>query len=144
MILRLSAHYYYPIKIQLQRILDSNPDFEWNSSESSQNYTRDICDGTLYKRFLAETAGLHHKALSFTINTDGVRLSDKSDIALWPVFLALNELPINKRFSFNNMIIAGSYIHNAFAEYLFLNSFFSSSKVCQLNQSQIFRSSYNR
>jgi len=34
-------------------------------------------------------------------------LSDKSDIALWPVFLAIYELPLNDRFCFNNVIIAG-------------------------------------
>lgn len=71
------------------------------------NHLSDVTDGLLYRQFqllCGENAG---RSFSFTINTDGVRLSDKSEIALWPVYLAINELGASERFSFNNVIIAG-------------------------------------
>ena len=93
----------------MQSIISRYPNVFANYTYSPKLTTlSDVIDGFLYQQFRLDCNS--NKAFSFTINTDGVHLSDKSDIALWPVFLAINELPLNERFSFNNVIIAGEFI----------------------------------
>ena len=51
---------------------------------------RDVTDGWEYlkhKHFLSEPANV-----SFLLNTDGVSLFRSSNISLWPIWLAVNEL----------------------------------------------------
>ena len=43
---------------------------------------------------------------SAQFNTDGVKLRKSSGVKLWPIYLALNELPANIRFHRENMILA--------------------------------------
>ena len=45
--------------------------------------------------------------ISFTWNTDGVPFFTSSNFSLWPLYLVINELPPKKRFSKDNMILAG-------------------------------------
>jgi hypothetical protein len=47
------------------------------------------------------------RAFTFTINTDGISKSDKSKCTIWPVFLTINELPLDQRFSLENTVVAG-------------------------------------
>lgn len=45
--------------------------------------------------------------ISAIFNTDGVPLYSSSSVKLWPIFLAVNELPPSERFAKGNMILAG-------------------------------------
>ena len=67
---------------------------------------KDISDGTIYSNFINSFSNSDH-IYSFTINTDGVSLADKSNLSIWPIFLIINELPIEERFFIDNIIIAG-------------------------------------
>ena len=46
-------------------------------------------------------------AFSFLLNTDGISSMKKSKLTIWPVFLVINELPIESRFCIDNVILAG-------------------------------------
>ncbi|CAF1043166.1 unnamed protein product [Brachionus calyciflorus] len=40
---------------------------------------------------------------------NGIELAEKSDISLWPMIFVINEIPIERRFSFDNIVIAGEF-----------------------------------
>ena len=76
----------------------------------ASNFIRDVCDGQLYNDLLNSKDGkeiLDHKAFTFIMNSDGIQLCQKSKKTIWPLFLAINELPIGERFCIDNVIIAG-------------------------------------
>ena len=68
----------------------------------------DIQDGLLYKRhfgsdgYFKDTSDKNKKTeihISFQINTDGVALFRSSKYSIWPIYLSVNELPPNCRYS---------------------------------------------
>ncbi|XP_015747175.1 PREDICTED: uncharacterized protein LOC107326937 isoform X1 [Acropora digitifera] len=68
----------------------------------------DIIDGKNYRRLCEPGQFLNNPALiSFIFNTDGAALYSSSGVSLWPVFLAINELPSPDRFSKRNMMLWG-------------------------------------
>lgn len=72
----------------------------------------DITDGAIYSDFLKSDNGpwlRNRKAFTFMINSDGISVSLKSKLTIWPVYLVINELPSEKRFCIDNVIIAGNY-----------------------------------
>ena len=80
---------------------------EYKNIPSSSNI-RDIIDGTEYKK-LKENGGFLTKNDNLTLlfNTDGIPLCKSSKVNIWPVFLAVNELPPEERFAKKNMIMWG-------------------------------------
>lgn len=58
------------------------------------------------------------------INTDGIALCNKSNLTLWPVFLCINEIEIEKRFAIENVIVAGSTFLDAIRYHYFANNFY--------------------
>ena len=44
---------------------------------------------------------IRHKPISMLFNTDGAPLFQSSGISLWPVFLAINEIPPTERLALN-------------------------------------------
>lgn len=76
---------------------------EENQRHTESEYINDIYDGKIYQTFRGEIeASSAMKAdinLTFIMNTDGVSLFQSSKKGtLWPVYLAINELPIKLRF----------------------------------------------
>lgn len=54
----------------------------------------DILDGKFYKKLCEKDGFLNcTNNISLIFNTDGAPLYSSSSISLWPVFLAVNELP---------------------------------------------------
>lgn len=69
---------------------------------------RDIVDGTEYKKYKQSGGFLTNEDnLTLLFNTDGISLYKSSKVNIWPVFLAINELPPNERFVKKNMILWG-------------------------------------
>ena len=70
---------------------------------------KDITDGKTYKQLSANGAFLDAKGsnISVSFNTDGIPLFSSSGVKLWPVYLTINELPPIRRFSRENVILAG-------------------------------------
>ncbi len=50
------------------------------------------------------------RPLTFGLNTDGVDLSKSSKVTLWPMFLALLELPLHLRYRPENLLLVGVYV----------------------------------
>ena len=71
--------------------------------EPNADRIKDIYDGSEYTKlcgpggFLCKH--LNPANLSFTINTDGVALFKSSSTNIWPIFLAINELPPHLRYT---------------------------------------------
>lgn len=105
-------YYHLDIEQQLKTILKK---FEKSDllSENNANDLKDISDGQIYKNLLNSEDGQLFKdgrALSFLINTDGISFCKKSKLAIWPVYMVINELPLHLRYSIENVILAGKLI----------------------------------
>lgn len=62
----------------------------------------DIIDGKYYKEYCGKGNFLEKDTnLSMLFNTDGAPLFQSSGISLWPVFLAINEIPPTERLALN-------------------------------------------
>ncbi len=73
---------------------------------SNENIISDIKDGSYYKDFIRS----HHNnenIYSFMVNTDGISLCDKSNLSIWPVYLAINELEQGDRYQMDNVLLSG-------------------------------------
>ena len=58
----------------------------------------DVYDGDGYRshqQFLSQPSNI-----SVLLNTDGVAMFRSSTVSLWPIWLAINELPQSKRYTF--------------------------------------------
>lgn len=109
---RLQIDYYVPIEQQLIRIFKSNPNlYNFNNLNRDENIIKDVYDGKIYKDFLKNQTDVVQDSKYFTLlfNTDGIEISRRSDVSIWPMIFVLNELPIEIRFCFENIIIAGNY-----------------------------------
>ena len=76
-------------------------------SEDLRDQTRKIISKTsnpIYKDYYAYP---NDNVYSLTMNIDGISLCDKSNLLIWPVFFAINEISIDSRCYFDNVIIAG-------------------------------------
>ncbi len=103
-------YYEFDIEEQLKSIMLKCKLSDFDKASIALDELCDITDGKIYKRILASSDGHLFKkkrAFSFTMNTDGVSVSKSSKNSMWPVFLTINELPIHKRFGFENVILAG-------------------------------------
>ena len=69
------------------------------SSQIKETY-RDITDGKLYQEICIQLdkSGFHW--LSCIFNADGVALYKSSKIDIWPIYIAINEIPAGERFFF--------------------------------------------
>ena len=74
----------------------------------SYSNIRDIVDGTEYKKFKENEGFLTSEDhLTLLFNIDGIPLCKSSKVNMWPVFLAINELPAEKWLSKKDMILWG-------------------------------------
>lgn len=64
----------------------------------------DIVDGLHYKHLLEQESDAF---ITLTINTDGIQPYCNAEKSIWPVTLVVNEIDRKKRYSFQNLIIAG-------------------------------------
>lgn len=69
----------------------------------------DIFDGNMYKKWDSPNGLLNGRYnLSYTFNTDGCTTGKSSTSSVWPIYVMLNELPINMRS--RNMILVGLWV----------------------------------
>ena len=100
------------IEQQLSKLLERDGIWakiqQFKNKTNSSSSIRDIVDGTVYKRY-KESGGFLTKEDNLTLlfNTDGIPLYKSSKVNIWPVFLAINELPPEERFAKKNMILWG-------------------------------------
>jgi hypothetical protein len=107
------------VKSQLQCILTKEGVWEKISTLKTEQQNlpdvqevaiRDIYDGIAYKRLCVPHAFLSNPfAISALFNTDGVQLYKCTGEKLWPIYLAVNELPVELRYCRENMVLIGMW-----------------------------------
>ena len=106
-----------PIVNQLQDLFSKqkfikNLNYRFNR-KTKHTVISDVYDGDLYKKHFENGGFLSDKRnISFIYNTDGVPVFKSSSFQIWPLYLAINELPPNYRFIKDNMILAGLWFGN--------------------------------
>ena len=93
--------YVLNINNQLKHLFERKDFYTQLEYARSQEYITDFKDGSLYKSVLESEDGKYFNskaACSFLINTDGIQISLKSKTSVWPVYLVINEIPIQNRF----------------------------------------------
>ena len=105
---------YYNMSIvdQIQNVIEKN-DYLFNIRTSQTQFDNidDVYDGEIYQNLLQTDDGdllKSGKAFTFILNTDGISVSDRSNLSIWPIYLAINEIPIANRYSIENIIIGGN------------------------------------
>ena len=109
--LSFSSYYYFNIETQIQRIFSKLNQDSFAEQTEEGDFLNDIHDGKIYSQFKEKhkEAIANKLVFSLSINTDGIKFADKSSLSLWPVFLTINELKLEERYSFENVIVAGIY-----------------------------------
>ena len=67
-----------------------------------------VCSGNLNGK-MYKNLGIGPFDLSYSLNTDGCQATNSSKLSIWPVYLAINELPVIQRN--RNMILAGLWVN---------------------------------
>ena len=64
-------------------------------------HVKNVIDGSEYRK-LCESSGIlaGSNCLSTLLNTDGIPIFNSSFVSVWPVFLAINEIPPRERYVF--------------------------------------------
>jgi hypothetical protein len=102
-------YYHLNIENQIKKIMSKFNEYELETADSSDEPV-DIIHGQIYKQLLESEDGVlfkHKKAISLIMNSDGISSFKKSKLTIWPVWININELPLSKRFSIDNTILAG-------------------------------------
>lgn len=97
--------YNFDIATQLDSILLNTDDlFLCRFPKQSSSPMTDIVDGDFYEKLLLQEG---NDFITLTMNIDGVQPNKGSDNSIWPVLLVINEIRKKKRFSQENLILAG-------------------------------------
>lgn len=91
----------------LEKILNSSKQAK-ASKNSHSSSLGDITDGSFYRFLLEEGQFLAgDSCISGIFNTDGIPLYSSTKVKLWPIFIAINDIPLCQRFARENMVLAG-------------------------------------
>jgi len=72
-----------------------------------ENIIRDIYDSSLYKEWMNNGFLADSNNISFSWYTDGVQVYKLSKISVWPIYLSINELPLEHRKKMENTLLVG-------------------------------------
>ena len=77
---------------------------------SKEDYINDVHDGEIYTELYNTELGYlfeKNEAFTLSLNTDGISICDESNVTIWPSIFVCNEIPKERRFCLDNIIIAG-------------------------------------
>ena len=86
--------------------------YRYNRKEENMDAIKDIYNGKEYKKmsqpngFLAQSKN----NFSFSMNVDGMKVSNSSNASAWPILLTINELPPHARKK--HMLLGGIWVEN--------------------------------
>ena len=63
-------------------------------------HVKDVVDGSEYRKLCESSGILPGSNCLSTLNTDGIPIFNSSSVSVWPVFLAINEIPPWERYVF--------------------------------------------
>ncbi|CAF0831338.1 unnamed protein product [Brachionus calyciflorus] len=117
---KLDIFYHVPLNDQVRRLFKKKVLPVQENLDNDLNIIEDVFDSEFYKSFKAsiEENGPKKTCYSLIFNTDGIELSNKSNISIWPVYLAINELPVETRYYIDNILITGILVSNGKPETL--------------------------
>lgn len=94
-------------------LLEANCDYYGkliNSKKSKNRTISNICDGKLYQRFVKSlNPNNKNSYASFVFNTDGAPLFESSTYSIWPIYVMINELPMEVKTK--NLILVGLWFN---------------------------------
>ena len=102
-----------PVVDQLKQLFNRDGFYDsikhrFNRIKQNTGNIEDIYDGLTYKNLMLPGKFLScPNNISFTWNTDGISVFKSSKFTIWPLYLAINELPMSKRWNDENIILAG-------------------------------------
>lgn len=73
----------------------------------TSDFISDIFDGEMYKTIRNVLGQQISNILTYTFNTDGVRVHKSTKNSMWPILLYINEVIPDQRFQVDNVILAG-------------------------------------
>ena len=117
-----------PIIPQLKRLFQrpsfvNNLNYKYTRKKININNFEDFYDGKIYKELEAQGFFVNPYNITFTWNTDGVRVFKSSGYNVWPFYLIINELPPHLRYKKENMMLVGLWFgHEAPKPNLFTTS----------------------
>ena len=83
-------------------------DLQHRFNRKNAKQLSDIYDGTAYQKLMEPNKFLSFPGnVSFSWNTDGISVFKSSKYSIWPLYFAINELPIHKRWCGDNLLLAG-------------------------------------
>ena len=99
---------------------------------SDSSTLQDITDGKCYRQLLEDGQFLaNENCISGLFNTDGNPLYKSTHVKLWPIFLAINEIPLRQRFSRESMLLVGIWQGKGSPPFLqYMNTF--GEEMCHL------------
>ena len=100
---KLPSLHSFSVTEQIQNILINNSDIDLLYDAKSPAL-QDIRDGGVYRSIRRTNSD---RVLTLTLNIDGVQPSRNAKSTIWPILLAINELPPKRRFSLENIILGG-------------------------------------
>ena len=100
---RLLSFRSFSVAEQIQSILSNNQDADLLYDAKSTALC-DIRDGAIFRSLRKKNSD---RVLTLTLNIDGVQPSRNSQSSIWPVLLVVNELPPERRFALENIILGG-------------------------------------
>ena len=89
---------------QLSSIISTNYHFMNLNKRFTSDVMKDICDGELHRK-VQEIC--QDPFITLTLNIDGIQPNKGSKKTIWPILLVVNEIPLQYRFSPENLILAG-------------------------------------
>lgn len=115
----------------LEKIFDTKKRAK-TAKASNCSTLSDITDGKYYRHLLDDGQFLANgNCISGMFNTDCIPLYKSAHVKLWPIFLAVNEIPLRQRFSRENMILVGIWQGKGSPPFLqYMNSF--GEEMCSL------------
>ena len=115
----------------LEKIFDTKKRAK-NAKTSDSSILSDITDGSYYRHLLDDGQFLaNENCISGIFNTDGIPLYKSAHVKLWPIFLAINEIPLRQRFARENMVLVGIWQGKGSPPFLqYMNKF--GEEMCSL------------
>ena len=107
---RLGIYYFLPLKPQIKMLFDKKVLPVTRDLNKNDEFISDVFDSNIYQDFLnKENPNRTNKKKSMSLNSDGISLCEKSNLAIWPVYLNINEIDKESRFHIDNTLIAGKF-----------------------------------
>ena len=85
----------------------SDIQYRFERVKKKKENTKDVYDGQLYKNMVEKGILNSPDNISFLFNTEGAAIFKSSKMQVWPLYLAINELPYKLRTAKENLIFAG-------------------------------------